>query len=382
MAAPDPGGGALDPGAPGRRPMIRVLAGAWLVLVAVVLLALGGELWLRLQRREAIAASERFRATNVFFANGMELNAGNHSLWQERWQEYLPGAKLDVVVGGERFVVEMNSEGYRTQEFARPKPAGLLRIICIGGSTTVAGRTNDETYPALLQAKLRARYPGLPLEVLNLGVSSATTDYWYARLPRVFGYEPDIVVQYPGVNDISWRALPHFANANPGRGRYYQSLLVQKLFPFPVEELDPYLEETFTTLGDTDRACRARGVACLVGSFAGPDPEKTRGELRKHLDFNAEFWFRRFPLHSYATWARVVARYNELFVRFVNRYHVPHALVHQRLSDPSVFIDVCHLTPEGIDRLAEAFLPEVAELVEQTEAFERWKGTQGGGARR
>ena len=108
-------------------PLAACCSGRWRrrgsPLAAVVVLALAGELWLRLQRREAVQASERFRATNVFFANGMELNAGNHSLWQERWQEYLPGAKLDVTVGGERFVVEMNSEGYRTHEFAIPKPA-------------------------------------------------------------------------------------------------------------------------------------------------------------------------------------------------------------------------------------------------------------------
>jgi lysophospholipase L1-like esterase len=355
-----------------RRVFFRTLAGVWLAVAAVVLLALAGELWLRILRFQAVQASERFRATNVFFANGMELNVGNHSLWQERWQEYLPGAKLDVTVGGERFVVEMNSEGYRTHEFAIPKPAGMVRVICIGGSTTVAGRTNDETYPALLQKKLRARFPGLRLEVLNLGVSSATTEYWYARLPRVFGYEPDVIVQYPGVNDISWRALPRFASDHPDRHRMYESLLVQRLVSFPVEELDPYLEEIFTTLGDTERACREHGIACLVGSFAGPDPALTRGEFRKHLDYNAEFWFRRFPLHSYATWARVIRRYNELFVRFVNRYHVPHALVHERLSDPAVFIDVCHLTPEGIDRLAEAFLPEVAELVRETPGYKSW----------
>jgi lysophospholipase L1-like esterase len=363
-----------------RRLLVRTLAGVWLVVAALVILALAGELWLRLQRREAIQASERFRATNVFFANGMELNAGNHSLWQERWQEYLPGAKLDVTIGGERFVVEMNSHGYRTHEFAVPKPEGLVRIICIGGSTTVAGRTNDETYPALLQEMLRKRFPGLPLEVLNLGVSSATTEYWYARLPRVFGFEPDVIVQYPGVNDISWRALPRFANAHPGRGRLYQSLLVQRLVPFPVEELDPYLEEIFVTLGDTDRACRDRGVPCLVGSFAGPDPALTHGEFRKHLDYNAEFWFRRFPLHSYASWARVVGRYNDLFVRFVNRYHVPHALVHERLVDPGLFIDVCHLTPAGIERLAEAFLPEVAELVRETPGYKRWARAQAASA--
>lgn len=360
------------------RLLVRVLAAAWIVMAAALVAALASELWLRIERRAAFQASERFRATNVFFANGMELNAGNHSLWQERWQEYLPGASLDVTVGGERFVVRMNSEGYRTREFELPKPRGLVRIACIGGSTTVAGRTNEETYPALLEAKLRRRFPGLPLEVLNLGVSSATAEYWQARMPRVLGYQPDVIVEYPGVNDISWQALPRFASAHPGRGRYYRSLLVQRLVPFPVEELDPYLGETFTTLGDTDRASRERGVAFLVGSFAGPDPERTKGELRKHLDYNAEFWFRRFPLHSYATWARVVARYNELFLRFVNRYHVPYAPVHERLSDPSVFIDVCHLTPEGIDRLAEAFLPEVAELVTDTATYREWAAARSG----
>jgi hypothetical protein len=71
------------------------------------------------------------------------------------------------VVGGERFRVEVNSLGFRTHEFAVPKPPGLLRVVCIGGSTTVAGRTNDETYPAHLERMLRARHPGLTIEVLN-----------------------------------------------------------------------------------------------------------------------------------------------------------------------------------------------------------------------
>jgi len=359
-----------------RRLLLRTLSGVWLSVAAIIVIALAGELWLRVERHRAFLAAERFKATNVFFAHGMELNGGTHSLWLERWQEYLPGAKLDLTVGGERFVVEMNSEGYRTREFAVPKPKGLLRIICIGGSTTIAGRTNAETYPALLEAKLRERFPGLPLEVLNLGVSSATTEYWYARLPRVFGYEPDVIVHYPGVNDISWRDLPHYAAAHPRRLLAYRSLLIERLFPLPLAELDPYLQETFTTLGDTDRARREHGVACLVGSYAAPDPERLHGEFRRHLDNNAEFWTRRFPLHSYAAWARIVRRYNELFVRFVERYHVPHALVHQRLSDPAVFIDVCHLTPEGIERLADAFLPEVAELVRDTPAYRRFERAQ------
>jgi lysophospholipase L1-like esterase len=355
-----------------RRVAFRVLSGLWLVFVATVLVGLAGELWLQYERRGDRIASERFRATNVFFANGMELNVGNHSLWHVRWQEYEPGAHLDVVAGGVRFVVQMNSEGYRTHEFAVPKPDGLVRVVCIGGSTTVAGRTNDETYPALLEEKLRRRFPGLRVEVLNLGVSSVTTEYWLQRLGRVLAYEPDVIIQYQGINDISWRHLPRYAEAHPRRGRAYRSLLVQRLFPFPAEELDPYLEETFETLGTTAGICRERGIAYLGATFAAPDPEQTRGEFRRHLDYNAEYWMRKFPMHSYATWAGIVERYNRLFEDFAWRSHMAYVPLHETLHDPGLFIDVCHFTPEGIERLADTFFPAVAGLVRDTPAGQRW----------
>jgi lysophospholipase L1-like esterase len=356
-----------------RRFVVRVVAGAWLALAAALIASLAGELWLRVQRREAILASERFRAANVFFAQGMELNASAHSLWRERWKEYEPGARLEVVAGGERFVVVMNSDGYRTHEIEVPKPKGRVRVVCIGGSTTVAGRTNDETYPAFLEKKLRQRFPGLDVEVLNLGVSSVTTEYWRGRLDRVFGFEPDILVQYQAINDIAWRHFPKYAKEHRLRGFFYKSLLLQRLFPFPVEEMDPYLAATLETMGATARACHEHGVAYLAGSFAFPDPERTRGDFRRHPDTSAEFWTRWFPMPSYATWAAIVARHNRLFVDFANRNHVPHVLVHEKLSDPALFIDVCHFTPEGIERLAETFLPGVAELVEDTAEYRSWK---------
>jgi lysophospholipase L1-like esterase len=362
---------------PPRRLAVRAIAGGWLVLAALVVASLAGELWLRIERRRDVAASERFRASNVFFAQGMELNAGAHSLWRERWKEYEPGARLEVVAGGERFVVVMNSEGYRTHEFEVPKPKGLVRVVCIGGSTTVAGRTNDETYPALLEKKLRARFPGLPIEVLNLGVSSVTTEYWRGRLDRVLGYQPDILVQYQAVNDIAWRHFPRYAKDHGLRRLAYRSLLLQRLFPFPVESMDPYLADTFETMGATARACHERGVAYLAATFAGPDPERARGDFRRVLDDSAAFWTRWFPMPSYAMWAAIVARHNRLFVEFAHRNHVPHVLVHEKLTDPALFIDVCHFTPEGIGLLADAFLPGVSDLVEDTQAYRTWKRSGG-----
>jgi lysophospholipase L1-like esterase len=359
-----------------RRTLLRGVSIFWLVFATVVIVGLAGELYLRVRRYEAYLASERFRASNVFFANGMELNVGNHSLWLRRWKEYLPGAHAELVAGGQHFDIRMNSYGYRTHEFEVPKPDGTVRIICIGGSTTVAGRTNDETYPALLEARLRDRFPGLPVEVLDLGVSAVTTEYWYDRRDEVFGYEPDLIVQYQGINDISWRHLPRYAKAHPRRRWAYRSLLVQRLFPFPVEELDPYLNDTFEDLAAMSRAARERGIAYLAGSFASPDPDGPRTEFRKHLDYNAEYWMRRFPMHSYATWASIVARYNRRFVDFAERYHVPYVLVHEKLKDPSLFIDSCHLTPEGIARLADTFLPAVSDQVRDTDGYRRWVKTR------
>jgi lysophospholipase L1-like esterase len=366
---------------------VRAIAAAWLALVALVVAFLAGELYCRVDHYRDVRATERFRAANVFFAQGMELQAGAHSLWRERWKEYEPGARLDVVAGGERFVVEINSAGYRTHEFEVPKPTGLVRVVCIGGSTTVAGRTNDETYPALLEKKLRARFPGLALEVLNLGVSSVTTEYWRGRLDRVFGYEPDVLVQYQAINDIGWRHLPKYAKEHRLRSWAYRSLLLQRLFPFPVEEFDPYLEATLETMGATAQACRDRGVAYVAGSFASPDPHRAQGDFRRHLDTSAEFWTRWLPMPSYETLAALLARHNQLFVEFANRSHVPHVLVHERLTDPALFVDACHFTPEGIGLFADAFLPVVAELVEDTAAHREWKRSaraadEGGGGPR
>jgi hypothetical protein len=356
-----------------RARLVRVIAGAWLLLAVAVIAALAGELVLRLERLADVRASKHFQDANVFFANSMELNAGNRTLWAKPWFKYRPGARAEVTAGGERFVIQINSQGFRTHEFAVPKPAGLVRVVCIGGSTTVAGRTNDETYPALVEAKLRARYPGLPVEVLNLGVSGVSHEHWLTRLDRVFAYDPDVVVHYEAVNDIAWREFPRFAAAHPVWRLAYSSLLFARLVPFPLDALEPYLDDSLDTLGAIAARCRERGTAYLAASFAGPDPRQLGPEMRSHLDVNTEFWGRRFPLHSYATYWKILERYNRIFTAYVLQRHIAHVLVHQQISDPALFIDVCHFTPPGIERLAEVFLPAVDGLVTQTGGFRSWR---------
>jgi lysophospholipase L1-like esterase len=363
-----------DHGVPGpsRLRVVRALGFAWLALAAAVIAGLAGELWLRVEWYQRLKVAERFGASNVFFANLTELNAGDRTLWAKPWFKYRPGARAEVTAGGEHFVIQINSHGFRTHEFPLPKPRGLVRVVCIGGSTTVAGRTNDETYPALLEAKLRARHPGLPVEVLNLGVSGVTHEHWLTRLDRVFAYEPDVVVQYEAINDISWRQLPRFAQAHPFWRVARSSLLFDRLFPFPFDALEPYLADSLDTLGAIATACRERGIEYLAASFASPDLRRMSPEMTSHLDISSEFWGRRFPMHSYATYAAILERYNRRFVEYVHRHHIAHVLVHEQITDPALFIDVCHFTPPGIELLAESFLPTVDGLLTQVPAYRAW----------
>ena len=116
------------------RPLLRALATLWLALSGLVIAGLVAELWLRVDRAGSLRASERFRSRNVFFAHTPQLNAASRTLWLKPWFKYRPRARAELVIGGEHFLVEINSRGFRTAEFALPKPPGLVRVACIGGS--------------------------------------------------------------------------------------------------------------------------------------------------------------------------------------------------------------------------------------------------------
>ncbi|MGO9056123.1 MAG: SGNH/GDSL hydrolase family protein [Candidatus Binataceae bacterium] len=85
----------------------------------------------------------------------------------------------------------------------RGKGRPLLRVFCLGGSTTWgAGARDDYTIPSLL-AKHLAGHPDYDVEVDNFGqmgwVTSQELIYLYELLRR--GQRPDLVIFYDGVND-------------------------------------------------------------------------------------------------------------------------------------------------------------------------------------
>ncbi len=341
------------------------LAAAWLLVFGVPLALLAGETTCAARRWLARRAAAEYRRQHPIFEPDDPRQQGR-GLWRVPWQEYRPGAHLEYDLQGEHHVIQINQRGFRTREFEEAKAAGVVRVVCLGGSTTVFGRTNDETYPALLEAGLRRAFPGAALEVLNLGISGATSEHWLRRRGQLFRLQPDVVVQYEGVNDIFWKILPRYASAHPLRRALNRSLLFQRLFPLDAAQLDEGYQATLANLARMADLCRGSGARHVAGSFAAPDDQRLTPGFRASLDEVVRDWDRD-GLHTacFRDYARFLARYDQLFEDAVRERSLVGVMVHRRVSDPGLFTDHCHLTQAGIARLAEAFLPEVAAAVEK-----------------
>ncbi|PAP77126.1 GDSL-type esterase/lipase family protein [Rubrivirga marina] len=83
------------------------------------------------------------------------------------------------------------------------KPAGGLRVVALGGSTTASfPYTFPYGFPARLEDRLAAMLPGQPVEVANLGMTATNSYTLWALAEPVAELRPDAVVIYSGQNEF------------------------------------------------------------------------------------------------------------------------------------------------------------------------------------
>ena len=111
-----------------------------------------------------------------------------------------------------------NSLGCRAEEVSLEKPAGVYRIVVLGGSTTYSTlvRENDATFTYKLEKALNgwASQAGLrrTFEVLNCGVPGYTSAEALARyIFSLNEYRADLVMVQLGINDALPRGLSHIS---------------------------------------------------------------------------------------------------------------------------------------------------------------------------
>lgn len=97
-----------------------------------------------------------------------------------------------------------NSLGFRGPEITLEKPAGVVRVVLLGGSTTHGWFvSDDETIAAHLQRLLAERAPERRFEVINAALDGYDSYQVLERLRiDVVPLKPDVVIINSGINDV------------------------------------------------------------------------------------------------------------------------------------------------------------------------------------
>ena len=326
--------------------------------------------------------------------------------WREGWRSiyqphayrayaFIPG-KVSPPAGN----VAINEFGFRGRAVTRAKPAGTVRIACVGGSTTygVGATTNTHTYPAIVESTLRYEYVEEPfdVEVLNCGVNAYESLQVLVYLQTVImDFDPDIVLVHTAVNDAVLMA----------RSARFESDYseVKQSFARPAArwwEHSPFLSLCFrryATIGNRYWPNEREGLLAFIWkarSIDVPSPE----EARRRLD-SARSWPHARNLRSII---HVVRGHGVVPVLLTMSYQ-PDALpvapfveranehMRQLAADEDVllldlarlqpwsaeaFFDNCHLVdgPEGLWRKAEIvvdFLMERGLVIEAAKRLDR-----------
>ncbi len=121
---------------------------------------------------------------------------------------------------GRRASIRSNRYGLRGEDFPPVKEAGEIRIVLLGASTIMGVNARDEsgTSSVILQQLLNSRIPSSQVRVINGGLSGLTVEQQEILLARrLLPLQPDVVVWYPGSNDVGCAAV-----AKPGTRRSWK----------------------------------------------------------------------------------------------------------------------------------------------------------------
>jgi len=103
--------------------------------------------------------------------------------------------------------------------YAQQKPAGTLRVACIGGSTVEGNPSPECAFPRVLERRLSAALAPRPVEVMGCGVGGQHSDGELAVLHQVLDFDPDLVVLYSAHNEFHPQHVADLLDEarNPGR---------------------------------------------------------------------------------------------------------------------------------------------------------------------
>lgn len=260
---------------------------------------------------------------------------------------------------------------FRNGQVSRDKPAGEIRVISFGGSTTVNYRAGV-SYPELIEARLAQRGTGSTVRCLNAGGEGYSTAHVLVNLSlRNLDVRPDVITVYENINDLSALEFGDHLDsdyANKYLTDFYlglrhrtgllsavtrvsrlarwavsrsEALMFPKAATTPGRDWHQGLEYYRRNLRHVVRIANANGIRVLMASQPACDA------VRDEAGFAA-----------YNAAAETLAR--EEGVTFVD-------LAAAVTDDASFLPDCIHNTRAGVERVADALYEPLRRLVEEVE---------------
>ncbi len=293
-------------------------------------------------------------------------------LFKKLWFEYRPHIFRDISFG--HWTVWTNNVGFRDEEVVLPKPPGVFRIVCIGGSTTFEGPRLDWTYPGVLQTRLRAHFNTDRVEVINCGVYGLDSQGERQRASDYLALEPDLLIHYNFANDSNGvvqsaqeiaRNTGHLCSKVPISMR--RSHVLNRLFGARLVPGDEAYEQalgnyTLTNLRGLIEAAHDAGVPIVLCSFAHPDVAHLEGS---DLEYYKQVYNNRLGDDIYG-YVRAVDVYNASIKGLCEELGLRYVPVAENVTGgPKRFIDHCHMYVNGIEAKASVIFDHVKDLVGQ-----------------
>ena len=254
------------------------------------------------------------------------------------------------------------------------KPADVIRIISVGGSTTANERpfrANGIDYPGALQASLRDDFRDVPVEVLNAGGDAYSTAQSLINIEfRLVEFRPDIILLMHNINDSSVNSFRQGATSD------YSNKYIQSYF------LNPSLQGSLSFVGllTQSRLLSRLGLPEYIAD--------KRGDIDSSRDY-------KYGLHLFkrnlASIARICKLHNIDLVLLSQPYTLePHRHIRKEAfleydraiadvareegvyfidmfsefgQDKKYFVDNFHYSAEGIDRFASILAGGLAGII-------------------
>lgn len=264
-----------------------------------------------------------------------------------------------------------------------PKPNNLIRINCVGGSTTgnyIKGDNNNHSYPLELERMLKKKFFNKEIEVNNCGQGgNNSADILVRFVLQGIDTKPDYLVIYHAYNDIRSYLTPNFSSdyfhSRKNLGEVYWKYYVGSKIPnvrinfinycinkylFPFDERSTILESISKNKIDVNQDYTL-GLQAYERNIQNIINLCLKNKIKVILSTFCVYLYPKIKNdHLHQLYQKIVFEENEIMKKLAKINNLilvdPDSLIEKNSIN---FVDSTHFSIEGMKKLANCILDKI-----------------------